>query len=291
MRILMTGNTGFVGSNVLPIMKKNGELEIYTPTRTELNLKDEIRVVEYLKTGKFDVILHFANPTPAKNIIDSENKMLEDSMRIFLNLYNHRDLFGKMLYTGSGAEYDKTLDIDLVREEDCYRSVPKDQYGFAKMMMNHLAENSDNVFNFRLFGCYGPGDHESKFITHCIRSVLLDRDISIRKDCEFDYIHVFDFARYIKWGIEKDLRYHSYNVSSGDPVLLSDIANKVLVLMGSDRKIRFLSGDYNRNYTACNERIMKESELDLEYTLERGIRLQIEWEKNNWGDDTKFDGE
>lgn len=289
-KILMTGSTGFVGHNVLPILQQNGDYNIITPKRNELNLKDENEVKQYLEREQFDVVIHFANPTPGKNQLDSFDTLMEDSMRIFMNFYNNRNLFGKMIYTGSGAEFDKSKDIDLVSEEECYRSVPYDTYGLTKQIMNRLAEASENVYNFRIFGCYGPGDHESKFITHCIRSLILDVPITIRKDCQFDYMHVFDFAKFINWGIEAELKYHNYNVSTGQPILLSEIARIVVQQMGKKISIDILSNEMNHKYTADNTRIMTESEITLEYPIEKGIAAQIKWELDNWTEDTKFDG-
>lgn len=289
-KILMTGGTGFVGHNVLPILKNHPGYEIYTPRRADLNLKDEREVKAYLKQHNFDVLIHFASPTPAKNSLDSFETLMEDSLRIFMNFYNNRDLFGKMIYTGSGAEYDKSLDMNQVSEIEHYRSVPYDAYGLSKMIMNRLAEESDNIYNFRIMGCYGPGDHESKFITHCIRSVILGMPITIRKDCKFDYMHVFDLARYIQWGIEAELKYHDYNMSTGCEVWLSDIAKEVVKQMDSDLEVQLLSEEKNNNYTASNERLVSESGIEIEYTIERGIAEQIKWELENWSEDTKFDG-
>lgn len=289
-KILMTGATGFVGHNVLPILQRNKNYSIITPKRNELNLKNENEVKAYLENEKFDVVIHFANPTPGKNKLDSFDTLMEDSMRIFINFYNNRNLFGKMIYTGSGAEFDKSRDINLVKEEECYRSVPYDTYGLTKQIMNRLAEASDNIYNFRIFGCYGPGDHESKFITHCIRSVILGVPITIRKDCEFDYMHVYDFARYIAWAVDTDLKYHSYNVSTGHPILLSDIAKLVVNQMGKDILIDILSDEMNKKYTADNSRLINESEIVIDYPIEKGIQEQIKWEIDNWTEDTKFDG-
>lgn len=290
-KILITGATGFVGRNVMPILQKKTSYTILAPNRSELNLKDEGAVKDYLENEKFDVVLHLANPTPAKNKLDSIDTLMEDSMRIFMNFYNNRNLFGKMIYIGSGAEFDKSKEIDMVCEDECYRSVPYDAYGLAKQIMNRMAEVSDNIYNFRIFGCYGPGDHESKFITHCIRSVILGLPITIRKDCEFDYMHVYDLAKMIDWGIEAELKYHSYNVATGQPFLLSDIARIVVKQMKRNVDIELLSDEMNRKYTADNSRIMKESKINLDYTMEKGIHEQIKWELDNWTEDTKFDGQ
>lgn len=290
MKILMTGSSGFIGNNVLSILDKNMNYDIYTPKRNDLNLKDEQSVSDYLAKEKFDVVLHFASPTPGKNKLDSYETLVEDGLRIFMNLYNHRNLFGKMIYTGSGAEFDKSRDINRVEEENCFLSIPKDSYGFAKMMMNQLAQKSDNIYNFRIFGCYGPGDHESKFITHCIRSILLNRNVTIRKDCKFDYIHVYDFARFIEWGINHEMKFHDYNVSSGQCFWLSEIAECVCRNMNSKVSVELLSEEKNYNYSANSNRIKEESKLDCFYSLEDGIKMQIEWEISNWTENTKFDG-
>ena len=90
-KILLTGSTGFIGSNVLPVLQKNAMYEIKTPARTDLNLKSEREVSSYLERERFDVVVHFANPTPAKNPVDLYENLLQDSLRIFLNFYNHSD--------------------------------------------------------------------------------------------------------------------------------------------------------------------------------------------------------
>ena len=290
-KILVTGASGFIGSNILPILSKNVSFKIFSPSRNMLDLKNANDVKSYLKKEKFDVVLHLANPNPLRNCEDSAISMGEGSLRIFMNFLSCSDLYEKMIYTGSGAEFDKSLDMNLVSEDECQRSIPKDSYGFAKYVMNDLALKSDNVYNFRIFGCYGPGDAASKFITHCIRSILLNKNITIRKDCKFDYLHVFDFSNFINWGIRSNLNYHDYNVCSGIPVLLSEIAEIVKRLMNSKVQIKLLSDELNRNYTASNKRILEESGISLEYSLEKGINKQIEWEIEHFNKDTLFDGE
>jgi len=288
-KILMTGGTGFVGYNVLLYLQKKGYI-VDCPKRSDVDLKNEKEVCDFLNTGNYDVILHFASPTPAKNSNDKQENLLEDGLRMFMNFYKYCNLYGKMIYTGSGAEYDKSMNCDCILEDDCFRSTPSDTYGFMKYIMNELSKNSKNIYNFRIFGCYGPGDLESKFITHCIRSVKLDKPITIRKDCFFDYLHVYDFARFIEWGITHEMKYHNYNVATGKPILLSDIAKKVIKKMKSNLDIVLLSNELNNNYTANNTRIIEESGLEIIYPIDKGLELQIDWENKNWNECTKFDG-
>ena len=184
-KVLLTGGSGFVGKNIIPILEK--KYQIVAPTRKELDLKDTSAVKEYVQEGKFDVILHSANPNPVKSAkFDKDYKMFEDSLRIFMNFYKVSHLCRKLLYLGSGAEFDKTLDMHRIKEEDIFRSLPQDIYGCTKYIINELASHSRNIYNLRLFACYGPFDHESKFITHCIRCCLKNEPITIRQNCYFD---------------------------------------------------------------------------------------------------------
>lgn len=278
--VLLTGVTGFIGRNVLPILREH--FQVLTPARAELDLKDSECVKHYLDTHSVDIVYHCANPNPAKHPdADLETKLAEDSLRLFLNIYACRQLYGKMVYLGSGAEYDKRLEISNIQETACFRSVPADSYGLAKYTMNAIAAQSDNIYNLCLFGCYGPGDQPYKFITHCIRCCLRGESITVRQDCKFDYIQVTDLGRAMVWAGEHELQNHMYNISGCEHMLLSKIAEEVRCQMGNDQPIRILRPGMNREYTADGGRFFEESGLEHPMALEQGIALQIKWEREH----------
>lgn len=286
-RILLTGGTGFVGKNILPLLREKYNVD--APTRQELDLKDSVAVAKYVKNGHYDVIIQGANPNPVKNTeCDKVDTMFEDSMRIFMNFYNVREYCEKLLYFGSGAEFDKTRDMRKVKECDVYKSIPKDSYGLAKFYMNELARKSENVYNIRIFGCYGPYDHESKFLTHVIRCCLRNEDITIRQNCYFDYMQVFDLAKAIECIVELKPKYHDYNVCSGESISLKAIAEKIRVHMKCDNKIVILNDGLNNEYTGDNSLFMDEFGDDFIITnIDDGIKIQIEHEKRLWQNEKK----
>lgn len=284
-RVLFTGGTGFVGRNVIPILKEKHD--IFAPTRKELNLLDQKQVETYIKKGNFDVIIHSANPNPFKNSLDKSDTMLEDSLRSFLNIYRIRNSVSKIYIIGSGAELDKKIDMNRISEDEFERSIPSDAYGFSKYIMNCIVENSHNVYNLRLFACYGPSDHESKFISHCIRCILRNEDITIRQNCYFDYIHTNDLANILDFFIRNKPKYHSYNIASGTRLTLEEIAKKVLNVMNSDKKIRFINDGFNKEYTPDISRLLLEIG-DYEFTnLEEGISTLIPYEKEIFENEKK----
>lgn len=275
---LLTGRTGFIGQNVLPILSRH--FQMLAPPRAELDLRDFDSVRNYFLTHRVDVVFHCANPNPVKNPqADTAERMTDDSIRLFLNLYACRGLYGKMVYLGSGAEYDKRKDIVNIREAECFRSPPQDSYGLAKYTVNLLADQSENIYNLCLFACYGPGDHPSKFITHCIACCRRQEDITIRQECRFDFVHVYDLAAMMVWVGEHTPKYHMYNVSGGQHVFLSEIAAEVKRQMGAASEIKILTPGLNREYTADGSRFRSESGISPTVTLEEGIALQIKSER------------
>ena len=277
MKVLFTGASGFIGRNVVPYLRD--KCDLLTPGRHELNLYDEVQVRDYIKDNKVDLVFHCANPNPIKNAIDHSETMFEDSIRMFMNLYTAQNLYRMMFSIGSGAEYDKSKEIIQVTEKDEFRSVPYDSYGLAKYTINRLISQSNKQCNLRLFGCYGPTDHSSKFITHVIRSCLNGESITIRQNCFFDYMQVMDLATAMGFFLYNKPQYRSYNVCSGKRVSLLAIAETVKLLMESKQEIIILRDGWNREYTASNERLLSEFPDWKTTSLEDGIRTQIEYER------------
>lgn len=275
-KVLLTGGSGFIGRNMIPILKEFCQL--YAPNRAELNLLDANAVKQYIIDHEIQVVIHSANPNPSKNVLDSQDRMFEDSVRVFLNLYQAQDHYEMMYTLGSGAEFDKRMDIVSISEEDEFRSIPQDVYGLAKFTNNRIISTSPKQCNLRIFACYGPTDADSKFITHCIRCCLRGEDITIRQNCYFDYMHVYDLARIMEYFIYHKPKYRSYNVCSGTRKTLKEIAQEVHRQMNSQKDIVLLADGWNKEYTGSNRRLLEEIGDYRFITLEEGVRMQIESE-------------
>lgn len=274
-RVLLTGVSGFIGKNIKDILET--EFILHTPLRSELDLRNASAVRRYIIENNINIVLHCANPNPVKNSLDNFESMTEDSIRIFMNFYECKNIYEKMFYLGSGAEYDKTMDISEISEDQCFRSIPKDSYGFAKYVMNLLAHKSSNIYNLCVFGCYGPGDHSSKFISHCINCCKSNRPITINQDCKFDFIHVLDLGNIILWMCKNNPRYFMYNITS-DSLYLSEIADIIKIKMKSDQPIIILKEGLNFEYTGSNKRLLKELGKYNFINIEDGIEKQIQSE-------------
>ena len=149
-RILLTGGSGFIGRNLTEAL--NGEYEIHAPSHKELELLDETAVCDYIRQNQIDGVIHAAVHVPMVN--GGEHELAND-LRMFLNLTKNSGIVEKILYFGSGAEYDKRFHIRMAKEEEIGKHIPETDYGLAKYTMNEIARNSDNIYNLRLFGIFG----------------------------------------------------------------------------------------------------------------------------------------
>lgn len=278
-KVLLTGRTGFIGRNILPHL--NDKYNLTAPTRQELDLRDYSAVKQFIECGNYDVIFHSANPNPVKNDADNLNRMFEDSMHVFMNFYHMKDYYGKLIYIGSGAEYDKRFDMNQVSEDDFGIKLPTDTYGFSKFIMNELAVKSENIYNMRLYACYGPYDHGSKFITHAINCCLNEQPITIRQDCWFDYLHVYDFSKIACWFIDENPQHHDYNICSGNPITLMKIAQIVNEQFDHKVEIQIMNEGFNKAYTGNNQRLLSEIGKFEFIPIEKGIEMQIDWQRRS----------
>lgn len=267
MKILLTGGSGFVGRNVKEYLIGH-DYDVYAPSSTELNCLDESNIRKHLLLNYYDVILHFAVYGDGIDKTKDGTKILEYNLRIFENFAKYSDLYGKMIYTGSGAEYDKRYPIQMVREADLdNRTIPVDQYGLMKFIINQRIEKSDNIYNLRLFGIFGKYEYwKTKFISNLCCKSLKGIPQSIRQNCYFDYLWIDDFCRMLEMFLKLDKpRYHVYNAVRGEKIDLLSLAQIVNMVANTEQEIIVCKEGCANEYTASNERLMRELP-DMGYT-------------------------
>ena len=282
MKILITGSSGFVGRNVTEYLQAKEKYELVTPSSKELNCIDEDSVSDFLKKNKFDCIMHFAVYGNAVNKNRNADKILEYNLRIFYNFYNNRQYFGKMYYTGSGAEYDKKFPIVSVSERQIGEHLPTDQYGLMKYIVGQLIDKSSNIYNLRLFGIFGKYEYyPQKFISNVCCKAIKGIPLSIRQNVYFDYLWVEDFCRILELLINKELNHHTYNIVSGQKISLKEICKIVNDISGKELPVYIGKNGFANEYTGNNERFMREFP-NFKYTpTEHAVRELYLWYEEN----------
>lgn len=151
--VLITGAgpTGITGRAIKEYLEN--DYSIHAPSSKELDLTDDAAVRAYFDTNHIDFVVHCA--TYRSNIIQTTHMVdeeLESNLRMYFALASQSDKFEKMVYLGSGAEYDKSRPIVNIKEEQFGESIPKNKYGLGKYIMNQHCRNCKNIYNLRMFG-------------------------------------------------------------------------------------------------------------------------------------------
>ncbi len=255
--ILLTGASGFIGRNLHQFLKS--KYNICCPMRNELDLLDTESVYNYLKLNHIDIVIHTANTNRTTSVASASYEALDYNLRMFFNLERCKNYYRKMYYFGSGAEYDMQHYIPAMKEDYFGSYIPKDPYGFSKYIMSKACEQSDKIYDLRLFGVYGRYEEwERRFISNAICRALKGKDITIQKNVYFDYLWVEDLCNIMEWFIENDAKYNHYNVCRGSRIDLYSLACMVRESLNIDCDIVIKEEGWKPEYSGNNERFMKE---------------------------------
>ena len=273
MNILILGSTGFIGKNILEYLIERG-YNVYAPNHKLMDVLDEKGVIDVLKNGQYDVVIN------ALDRNGKENSYFENRLRMFQNLAIHSDLYGKMIYFGSGAEYGRELPVCTIEENQINRVIPSDTY--CLQQMNDYARKSENIYNFRLFGIFGKYElWNQRFISNAICKAMNGYPITIRQDRYMDYLYIDDLCKIVEWAINNTPKFHDYNAVSGKVYSLYELAETVNHVMHTDVPIYVAKDGYFAEYTANNNRILNEiTDFEIE-NIEVSIDKLAKWYMNN----------
>lgn len=280
-KILITGSTGFIGRNLSEQL--SSKFNVKAVASQELNLLEEEKVKSFLDKERFDVVIHCAVYNTHRNLDKDSGNLLRDNLRMFFNLYRCSYLYGRMLHFGSGAEYDRRYYTPKMNENYFGTHVPMDDYGFSKYVIAKFIGYTDNIYDLRLFGCFGKyEDWKTRFVSNTICRVIFNLDILIKKNICFDYLYINDLIKIIKWFIEtKKITYHDYNICTGKTVDLVTIVKKTLSIEKKNLKVNFLKTEFQKEYSGNNSRLLEEMGGFTFTPMNVAIEELYSWYKKN----------
>lgn len=278
-KVLITGASGFIGKNLVENLQ--AQYDIVPVCRKDADLLEEEQVRQLFQKENIDVVIHAATQGTLGRGIEYENQLLKNNMQMFLNLEKQHDAYGKLIILGSGAEYDKRRSLTLVKETDFGERIPVDNYGISKFIMSKIIEKTENIYNLRLFGIFGPYENYNyRFISNVICKALVNRDIKIHQNVLFDYMYIKDFCKIIPWFIDHTPSSHFFNVCTATRSDLVSIAEEVLRQTESKSRLLVEKSGWNKEYSGDNSR-MKEAMGNISFTpVEKAIEEMIDFYKN-----------
>jgi UDP-glucose 4-epimerase len=280
LKVLITGASGFIGRNLAELYA--GRYAVTAPSAAEFNLLDAGTVRDFLCARRFDAVFHCATTRATRRVQPAAAELVERNCRMFFNLARNQNLFGKMIYLGSGAEYDRGCMPPRVTESQFDSCVPVDGYGFSKYLCAKYAERADNIFNLRIFGLFGPHEQwDVRFISNNCCRVLYGMPIVMRQNLRFDYLDVRDLADIAAWFLEHQPRYKIYNVCRGETFELLELARMVAEASGRNPEIVVKASGMGREYSGDNSRMLEEVGQFRFRDMRQSVRDLYAWYEQN----------
>ncbi len=277
-KILITGARGFLGKNLVEHLHTKANLLL--PNYQQLDLTKEIAVKEFLNKHQPEVIIHSAGVGIGRN--ENQPNIIQENLVMFENLVKCSKDFGKLIFCGSGAVYDKARPIIKINEEEFGKVVPKDPYGIYKYKCAEKILESSNMVDLRMFGVFGKyEDYKTRFISNAICKALLNLPIQIFKNVKFEYLFVEDWVKIVEYFVLHGSQFNNYNVGNGKPVSLLEIAEKIKELFNPDLQIVVLSEESGNEYSCDVSRLTNELN-NFEFTaMDESLKRLYNWYSQN----------
>lgn len=286
MKIVITGNTGFIGKNLENFLRKKN-YEIITLGRHKSNdIKFNMYNSGNLKFSKslkkIDILIHTAsisvnefyrkkkiNKKTIIKIIESELKSLE-----YLIKFSKKKKINKFIFISSASVYGKNTINKPFNTKQTAR--PSDLYGSLKLAMENLGSRLfKNFISLRLFQVYGPNDLKFRLIPAVINS----NKINLKNCCQVtDIIFHEDLNNLIlKLILAKKVYKGIYNAGSGQPIHLRKIVEKIIKIKKKKTYVSFekkLPKISNFSY-ADKKEIYKNIKWKPKYDINSGLKELI----------------
>lgn len=304
--ILVTGGTGFIGSNLVKRLIKDG-VKVYVLIRPNSTLGigglKGLQDIKYIYSTskdlknnkdlpKFDVCFNLA-AYGVKYEQQNMDEMIEGNVNFLLDIIdfvdqNKTDL---LIHTGSCFEYGINEEKRLSEES---KLEPQSLYGSAKMagtiIGNTYAKSKNiNMITVRPFGVYGPGEAKYRLLPQLIDAAINRKELCMTLGEQVrDYLYIDDLIdAYIKLSDSSDIKYYEiYNICSSQPISIKEFVQAFCnVYRCEDNFFRFGQIPYRDNevmhFIGDNSKIKKATNWKPTISLEEGISMNINWHNGN----------
>ena len=309
-KVLITGATGFIGKELVPKLIEKGIevhiLERYVTGRYSLDQKDGVvkhhanltdynKVRSVVKEVQPNAVIHLAALSAVSFSYDNYIEVSEVNYLGSLNLAEacrqEANNFKQFITAGTSEEYGLSILSTEEKLKEESPLIPNSPYAVAKVAFDHYLQYMGMAYDFpytvmRPFNTYGRKDNKHFFIERTITQMLSQDKVYLGdSDAVRDWVYVDDHVNaYMKaLGNDKAIK-QTFNICSGKGYTTKETADIIAKLTNFKGEIlwnqtpkrpldaKVLIGDNSKTKTLIG--------LDLEYSLEEGLKKTIDYWKN-----------
>lgn len=279
---LVTGDTGFIGSNMRDfLIKKNVEV-IGFSRRRGFDIFDLDQLRKAVK--KCDLVYHFAaEAKPGESILNPVHTV-EVNLKGSLNVLEAcRQIGVPLIYPSSCEIYG---DSEIPIKED-FPINPPNPYAASKAAIDRICYTYYRCYGLdvkilRLFNPYGPRQQLNKIMPTFYFEAVRNKPITVYGDGTDtrDYVYIDDIVKGL-WLARRLPAGEVVNLSTGKATTNLEVAHLIKEILGSKSKIIFV--DYPKafggikNQVGSYEKAKRLIGWKPETSLREGLKRTIEW--------------
>ena len=295
--ILLTGATGFLGSNLQGELQKKYEV---VGVGSEWDLRDQERCRILLDFYKPDVVIHAAGTVGGIGA-NKENpgKFMYENLIMGTNMIHEsmNNSISKFILLGTVCSYPKHTKVPF-KEEDIWNGYPEETnapYGIAKkalmqMLISYKEQYGFNGVNLIPVNMYGPYDHFNLTSSHVIPALILKIHNAIIEDkseiiiwgtgnASREFLFAEDCSEAISLAIEKDISPDPINIGTGSEIKIIELVRIIADIMGFQGIIKCDDSKPDGQPRRCLDTSKAKQVLGFEAKtdLNTGLQKTIDW--------------
>ena len=259
--VWIIGATGFAGRNLFQHFIGIQNCKVLASSHQALDMLDAGAVERFIiDHPDIGTVVHCAvvGGSRLTNYDAGRADVVEQNLRMFFNVARCIQPHQRLIYLGSGAEYDRAHYKSKMAEAYFDSHVPADAYGFAKYAIAKYIAQHENMLSLRIFGLYGPyEDYRYKFISNAIVKGLLGLPVTLVQNAVFDYLYVSDFVKLVEQLIQVEWPYRHMNITPTQSIDLLSLAYMVNEATANSAGVKVLNSGWNIEYTGDNARLLE----------------------------------
>ena len=320
-KILVTGGSGFIGSNLVRILlKKNykvinldilnyasvpDKFKNYINSKNykiiKKNIKNKKIIQDIIKKNKIDGIINLASQSHVDRSINSPEKFISENIISNLSLIDQINFFkrknffsGKYINISTDEVYGN---IEKKPSDENFPLLPNSPYSASKASVDLILRSYNRTFNFpyiniRCCNNYGPFQFPEKFIPTIILNLIKKIEIPVygKGLNKREWIHVDDFSDAIELIYRKGKINNVYNVGSNIRIRnldlikkINKILNKKFDIVTKNKYFEYVEDrpGHDYSYKINSKKLRNKLNWKTKMNIDQGLEQTISWYLRN----------
>jgi len=318
-KIVVTGGLGFIGSNLIDLLIKNGFSVINIDKVSyasnfyntlgfknsknykflKININNKKKLIKIFKKYKPLGIFNLAAETHVDRSIDSPEQFISSNILGTFNLleafrqFSKKNKKSKLIHISTDEVYG---DILKGRTKEKYPFNPSSPYAASKASSDHIVFSYIKTFGIKaiITNCsnnYGPRQHPEKLIPKMIYNIINNRPLPVYGDGKNsrEWIYVKDHCEALIKIFKSGKIGETYNIGSNKNLNNIEICKNLLkiskknIKIGKKVKIKFIKDrpGHDKRYALDSSKLIKKLKWKPKTNFLDGINDTFKWYLSN----------